>query len=100
SAPPDPKAQSEKEKGGADRSPRTPELHRSPRKRKKKSATSGGSRSAAPAGRSARRPGGAARSVGRRSSLARHPPRARVADKRGERGGEREQGRCCVDRGA
>jgi hypothetical protein len=57
--------------GPHDRSPRTPELHRPPRTgiAKKKSATSVGSRSAAPAP--------AAGSVCWRSSLGRRAPRAR-----------------------
>ena len=59
--------------GPHDRSPRTPELHRPPRTgiAKKKSATSVGSRSAAPAP--------AAGSVCWRSSLGRRAPRARFA---------------------
>src|SRR5207237_1023227 len=73
----------------ADPAPRAPPRshERAPRprtgeKEEKEIGDVGGSRSAAPAGRSATRGGGAARSVGtrslgRRSSRARHPPRTR-----------------------
>src|SRR5207249_6560276 len=64
----------------------------------------GGSRSAAPAGRSAQRRGGAARSVGtrslgRRSSRARHPPRTRESPTKEVNAGREEEHTCEVQSG-